>query len=191
MHSVFKIAGAALMIGLSVIPSYAANIYSIPRYHALVISGDIISSDAEKFESELESHPATKQVILASPGGDTLAGFRIGLDIQEAHLATHAVDECASSCANIFLGGSNMSISPGAKLLAHNPILTDNSQPTYGIGAQGWYLSQVGISIDATMDWMKLVDGKDTLFDLVDFLKNHSYQVNVVVMHYSVKHPHR
>lgn len=72
----------------------------------LIMSGDVVSGDIEKFERVLFENPSIDTVVLRnSHGGDIESGYRIGEMIRTKGLSTALSGYCISSCSRMFLGG--------------------------------------------------------------------------------------
>ena len=92
----------------------------------LILSGFINRADYAKFLSALT--PAVKTVVLTnSPGGARLTGQYIAHEIRRRGLATVASGRCFSSCANLFLGGTERKLANATSYLAFHSNYTDHS----------------------------------------------------------------
>lgn len=176
-------------------PSYAADIYYYPTQQSITVIGLVKPDDAFRFQDILDSHKNVKTVLISGPGGDTLAGFDIGLAIKEKSLNVHAFGVCASTCANIFLAGNTSTVDRGAKVLAHNPFLTTIDNKTwaiketvsnYALALQGWYLGQLGFGVDVITNFELLIPPDNTPFNLLS--GNSVYKVSE--WHYTIKRRH-
>ena len=82
---------------------------SVKGCYAIMIDGDILEGDGEKFIKEAtEKNVTTGIVNLNSYGGHLQSGLMIGLEIKERKLQTFVGDEwtCVSVCADMWLAGS-------------------------------------------------------------------------------------
>lgn len=141
----------------------ACSIYSIACHAALVelvkgagtdddrivISGEILSSDVQKFKA-VAAKSKNAVVYLDSPGGDLEAAVNIGRLINALGYFT-AVNEnpCASACAFIWLAGQAKFLTENARVGFHLPVY--HGQSNAGNEARlyvlvGAYLAQLGYS---------------------------------------------
>jgi hypothetical protein len=78
------------------------------RGDQIVMSGQVVASDASHFRSLLVAHPAVKTVVLTnSPGGSASANDAITAMIEQHHLKTVVGGYCVSACAMVFLAGAS------------------------------------------------------------------------------------
>ena len=120
-----KISVLVLMACLWASTALAARITLVDNYHArchALLTGMIEAGDAEKLRrlfpaaddhgTYIDSQPT---LCLNSTGGDLSEAIEIALYLRESAIRTHvaAYDECLSSCAIIFLGGSTVGFEDG------------------------------------------------------------------------------
>lgn len=87
-------------------PIRALAMTMIVNGHQVSVSDMILLADAGRFEALISSHPEIKTVVLwDSPGGN--GAERIGAIIESHNLDTAAYGYCISTCAMIFLAGTN------------------------------------------------------------------------------------
>src|SRR5262249_30341744 len=72
-----------------------------------IVTGIIVPGDADQFVHRLQLLKPGAKIILQSPGGNLLAGLRIGEFIRAKDFETMVAPGhlCASACALIWLGG--------------------------------------------------------------------------------------
>ena len=138
---------------------------SVKGCYAIMIDGDILEGDGEKFVKEAtEKNVTTGIVNLNSYGGHLQSGLMIGLEIKERKLQTFVGDEwtCVSVCADMWLAGS-IRYYGGAKTRigfhgAYWLAVDKNGKPAKGAKPQvtssgnavmGAYLGGLGLSYDA------------------------------------------
>ena len=136
----------------------AAAVISVRRLpnenlHIVVLSGDIERSDAERF-SEKVSGISKAVVVLDSPGGSVLDGIAIGRSIRSKGYHTAVPDQtmCASSCALIWLGGSQRFAEDTSLVGFHAAYVYRNGKAVeVGVGNAliGSYLNELGLSDSA------------------------------------------
>lgn len=116
----------------------------------VILSGEIVHGDANRFESVVAGLPAKTIVRLQSPGGMALDGIRIGKLIRENGFGTYApYGVCASACGLIWLGGVDRWINPNARVGFHQAYTGDaRNNETSGVGNAlvGAYMNELGYS---------------------------------------------
>jgi hypothetical protein len=97
----------------------------------LIMTGLVAAGDRERAAAMLDAHPEIGTVILRnSSGGDTGAGYLIGDLFRARGLRTAVSGYCYSSCARLFLGGTQR-------------LLTDDYPPEMtAVGLHGHYNAQ-------------------------------------------------
>jgi hypothetical protein len=91
-----------------VAPRQASAMTMDVRGDQIVMSGQVVASDAGHFRSLLAAHPAVKTVVLTnSPGGSASANDAITAMIEQHDLNTVIGGYCVSACAMIFLAGAS------------------------------------------------------------------------------------
>jgi hypothetical protein len=107
--------GAAL--ATTALPSSAAQI-EVHGGTSITIDGKIEHGDFETFK--VKTSPLGKAVVvLASPGGNLLAGIQIGEMIRLRGWSTYVPSACASACALAWLGGTQRFMTPIARIGFH------------------------------------------------------------------------
>jgi hypothetical protein len=102
----------------------------------LVLTGQVVDSDAEQVQRILASSTVTTVILRNSPGGDSSAGTRIAEMLRQRGLGTAVSGYCYSVCGRIFLGGRTRQF-------------TDDYAPEYTtIGFHGYY---EGTALDPAM----------------------------------------
>lgn len=116
----------------------------------VILSGEIVQGDADRFRSAVAGLPAETIVRLQSPGGVALDGIRIGKLIRERGFGTYApYGVCASACGLIWLGGVDRWINPNARVGFHQAYTGDaRNNETSGVGNAlvGAYMNELGYS---------------------------------------------
>jgi hypothetical protein len=148
---------AGLLVASFVQASSAATIQSFPadkndKSNAVVISGEIVDGDLEKFTNAIKKLNFNKpiMVLLDGPGGSFLEGIDIGRIINKQQMNTVAVGECASACAYIWLAGKRAIIDTDkqARVGFHSPYYVDkfgNKKSDNSASAiLGAYLKEIG-----------------------------------------------
>lgn len=86
----------------------------------LIVHGDIVPGYHKKLVAALNDNPSVRTVSLASDGGHIGEAIRAGFAIRKRGLDTELVDDCASACPLVFLGGVDRFLSlRGPKLGFH------------------------------------------------------------------------
>ena len=99
------IAFVAAAIAIHVAPAEAMQFHAAPPF--LHVSGRVVSDDWQVWNSAMRNFEGQLKVVVFhdSPGGDSLAGRRIGESIRVRGMRTVVAGRCVSACANMFLGG--------------------------------------------------------------------------------------
>jgi hypothetical protein len=146
---------------LAATPVCAANIYR-SGYQAVEIKGNIVAGDFDNFGRVVGAmNVGQVRIYLDSPGGSLVEGFRIGILIHELGYATVAHNMCVSSCANIWLAGSQRWVIPGARIGFHRTFTkskignkeTRKTDPQ-GEALQRKYYADIGYTNQNGIDWM-------------------------------------
>lgn len=134
-------------------PAHAATITSIPSGDdpasgLIMISGEIVAGDAEKFRAEaLKLRNAT---VGLSSGGRTLGpALEIGKMVRLMSFSTIVVgsDQCASACALIWMAGARRFLGDGARVGFHAAYRSETGVPVESGVANaiiGAYVTQLG-----------------------------------------------
>jgi hypothetical protein len=141
----------------------------------IYISGEFNENDDVKLRSLLETKTQQfKTVSLSSPGGNLLAGLRMGEIIRRHQLTTNVPKNsiCASACGFAWLGGTKKSVEEKGNVGFHaSYVVRDGIKTEIGTGNAliGSYMSRLGYSdlaiIFATraaptqMSWLSPEDG--------------------------------
>ena len=115
-----------LVVALAFFQSSSASAATIQSYDlddgifAIVISGEIVEGDSEKFRREAAKHE-NAVIILESPGGSTIEAISIGEAIRLRGFGTLVLNEteCASACGLIWLAGVPRTLSRTARVGFH------------------------------------------------------------------------
>jgi hypothetical protein len=88
--------------------------------HAILVVGDIVSGDQEKFKDEAGKYDHAV-VLLESEGGSTITAISIGEAIRLKGYSTAVINgsDCNSACALIWLAGSPRAISKSGRVGFH------------------------------------------------------------------------
>ncbi|MGR3433728.1 MAG: hypothetical protein ACU0CO_02375 [Shimia sp.] len=98
----------------------------------------IVDADVAELRTLLRDHPDVRIVFLNSEGGGYFAAFDMAAVIADFGLATVVVDECASSCAYVFLGGVERRMLRGGRIGFHRTSWSaDAIEGFYGDRAAG------------------------------------------------------
>jgi hypothetical protein len=137
------------------------------KNNAIVISGEIVKGDYDKFMNALNKINNDKKVVvvLDGPGGSLDEAIGIGLEINKRRYSTLAYSGiCASACAYIWLAGERAIIDIGknAKIGFHAPYYIDkfgNKKSNNTASAiLGGYLRDIGASY-SIIGYATSVDG--------------------------------
>ena len=148
------LAVAALVAVATVVPTGAAEfearrgdggelIYSL--------TGPILPTDGAMFRAAL-INGVPDVVEIEGPGGDFLSAVRIGVTIKDHGIRTHATGRCFSSCAYIWIAGSQMLADEDASIDIHLPEVgasaDSGEQQWLDRALLGWYLGRLDLSIE-------------------------------------------
>lgn len=140
-------------------PVAAAEIRVVPRAgktDVILLVGEMVEGDGQRF-AEVASNRASVLVVFSSPGGNLLAGLRIGQFIRLHEFATLVPDgqHCASACALAWLGGTRRFMEPNALIGFHAAYIRDDRgrarESGQGNALVGAYLSRLGLSDEAIL----------------------------------------
>jgi hypothetical protein len=104
------IAGCVVLSVLSASRAHAASIQveisaDRSRSQLLIIKGDILNGDYDKFKRIANRLPYGTVIVLNSRGGLLVDGLNIGTTIKAKGFRTFAYDYCMSVCAMMWLAG--------------------------------------------------------------------------------------
>jgi len=153
----------------------------------LTLSGPITAVDGGIFLAEVNRHKP-RIVEISGPGGDMLSAARIGVIIHERYMWTHAVGECRSACAYIWIAGLHMLADEGVEILNHLPAnVAGNTAGTpqqHNVALFGWYLGKLDISVDMLSAFLaEATDGgskPNRYFDMLAFAEYWNAPVEIV-----------
>ena len=99
--------------------------------------GMIQRGDAQRFAQELQRAGRIEEVLFHSGGGSEPDGLELGQLIRKAGLNTRIPSgaECASACADAFLGGVARRVEMGGRYGIHMPTIAGNAQTVQKIAA--------------------------------------------------------
>jgi len=147
-----RIAAISLAMAISA-PVKAAEITAVER-NLIMISGEIVKGDADKFEAIAVTAPADTLVILSSGGGGIFESMMMGEVIRARHFATGIPNDaiCASACGLIWLAGTPRYIGSTGKVGFHAAYVVKEgvaSEIGNGNALIGAYLTKLGLSYNA------------------------------------------
>lgn len=149
-RGIIALAGAAA--ALIALPASAAEIraLTVGTTKALVVSGSLVYGDGEKFERVAATLPKSATVVFESPGGNLLAGLKIGETIRSRGMTTvvGANSTCASACAIAWLGGTTRYLSSAGRLGFHAASGQDGVSGG-GNALVGAYMAKLGLNQEA------------------------------------------
>ncbi len=137
-------------------PVDAAEITILHRGRAATvvgIEGQLELADGEKFATLIRPL-GTTIVLFNSPGGNLLAGLRIGQLIHSRQFSTLVPDDsvCASACALAWVGGTQRYLGPKSRLGFHAAYMLDGETSRVSGSANaivGAYLDRLGLGDEA------------------------------------------
>ena len=186
-----KLALLPALAGLALTGQAAAADYSYRTNPngdvVLTLSGPITDVDGGIFLAEVNRHKP-RIVELSGPGGDMLSAARIGVIIHERYMWTHAIGECRSACAYIWIAGLHMVVDEGVEVLNHLPAAVageDAGVPQENnLALFGWYLGKLNISVDMMEAFLAEATDHGTkpnqYFDMVKFADYWNAPVEIV-----------
>lgn len=148
-----------LVIGVLAYGARAADITATAMRDgvtAIILTGPIQPEDGARFATAA-SGTGHAVVVFASPGGNLLAGLRIGQFIRLHEFATLVPDgaHCASACALAWLGGTRRMMQPTGQVGFHAAYIRDADGSTHETGAGNAlvcaYLSRLGLEDEAIL----------------------------------------
>jgi len=147
------IAAIGITAGASSVSAADIEVLETDSYPLIVIMGEIVSGDAEKFRKIATSVDASG-VILASPGGSLVEALEIGRIIQISGYITGVPEDtvCASACALIWLAGDERRAQEGALIGFHASYREERGRNIEDGAANalvGRYLTQLNLSARA------------------------------------------
>lgn len=156
--------------------AHAIVIATDSKKNEISISGEFNENDDAKLRSVLEAkNQQYKSISLSSPGGNLMAGLRIGELIRKYQLSTNVPSNsiCASACGFAWLGGVKRAVEEKGNVGFHaSYVIRDGVKTETGPGNAliGAYMNRLGYSdlaiIFATraaptqMSWLTTEDGK-------------------------------
>lgn len=100
------------------------------RLRIIVLEGEFIRGDAEKFVEFVKKNKPIDEVLFSSPGGFLYEGLSLGRRMREfgflARIPNGAT--CASACAWAFLGGQLRIVDSGGRYGDHMATMISNDQ---------------------------------------------------------------
>jgi hypothetical protein len=186
-----KLALLPVLAGLALTSQAAAADYAYRTNPngdvVLTLSGRITDVDGGIFLAEVNRNKP-RIVELSGPGGDMLSAARIGVIIHERYMWTHAIGECRSACAYIWIAGLHMVVDEGVEVFNHLPATTagaDAGLPQEeNIALFGWYLGKLNISVDMMAAFLDEATDHGTkpnqYFDMVKFADYWNAPVEIV-----------
>lgn len=156
--------------------AHAIIITTDSKKNEIYISGEFNENDDAKLRSVLETkNQQYKSISLSSPGGNLMAGLRIGELIRKYQLSTNVPSNsiCASACGFAWLGGIKKTVEEKGNVGFHaSYVIRDGVKTETGPGNAliGAYMNRLGYSdlaiIFATraaptqMSWLTSEDGR-------------------------------
>ena len=159
MHSrLFRGACAAVVAALSAAPVSAAIRHSTLEggVEGVYITGEIALGDDAVFRDITKRFPDAV-VFLESPGGTVIPALEIGRLVRERGYRTVVLagGTCASSCALIWLAGTQRYLAPGGRVGFHASSTQDDEGRLVESGLSnafvGYYLSKLELSETAVV----------------------------------------
>ena len=133
----------------------------------IIINGEIVVGDFEKFVTVVKEHPNANALILNSNGGSVGEGMTIAQVVKFRGISTFVLNNnrCYSICAPIFFSGAKKFIQKGAMLGVHSAhdgvtgLRSDktNSLITWYFGSLGYDIGLAEMWIDAEPDKMNFI----------------------------------
>jgi hypothetical protein len=123
----------------------------------ILVVGEIMGGDDERFATVAASEPDDVTVLLESPGGNLVAGLRIGSAIRMRAWTTVVADgsTCASACGLMWLGGVRRIVGRGAQVGFHAAWVEGPDGVKHEVGngnaLVGSYLGRLGLTDDAVV----------------------------------------
>jgi len=119
---------------IAAVPGPAWSLAYDSETRTLSLTGEYQYGVAAAFASALDTHPETRRIELAGPGGRQDEGLAIARAIEDRGLDTHVRSECASACTLAFVAGRARTVLRNASLGFHavtSPVHTVNPNGNY------------------------------------------------------------
>ena len=180
----------ALCLSLLIPPVFAAE-YSYRTNESgeivLTLSGPITVADGAAFLVAVNRNNP-RIVELEGPGGDMLSAARIGIIIHERRMSTHAIGDCRSACAYIWIAGQQMLADEGVAIDNHLPANfrggVATSPDAEHLAIFGWYLGKLDLSVEMMGAFLNLATGHGSApnqyFDMLAFAQYWNAPVEIV-----------
>lgn len=171
----------ALLLAAHPAPAAQIEVTRHPKANIVLLAGEIRPDDGEAFARAAASLD-NAFVFLHSPGGNVVAGLRIGQLIRERGFHTVVLDRsiCASACGLVWLAGKRRLMQPAARIGFHAAYVVRRGRPREsGVGNAliGAYLSRLGLpdraivyissSAPNDMRWLTRADADRLGLDIV------------------------
>ena len=128
------------------------------------VSGGIEANDDNAFGDYIKNLVGQSAVfVLNSPGGNVVAGIKIGIRIREMGWVTVVPSglTCASACGLMWLAGATRYVGRNARIGFHGAYDPRDEQPsTTGNALIGAYMRDLGMSFE-TIAWLTKAQSKE------------------------------
>jgi len=154
----------ALLITLLPASLQAAEFFLGNNNNSIVLNGPVWDGDFNKYVKLFSENPDRKALILNSPGGKALEGFKIGAFVKSNKIRTYVPNKasCISVCAFIWVAGDIRFFGEGGKILFHGIFSTPSEDPTDNprvepddIALTSYYMGDMNASLRLTLDIIK------------------------------------
>ena len=123
----------------------------------IIIRGEIVTGDGEKFTNLISKYPKTKSIVLNSNGGIVYEGIVIAAEVHDRRMMTFIFngDVCFSICAPIFFSGKERFIQQDAYLGVHPAKSSKTNQVSVDANALiAWYFGTLGYDLGLVELWI-------------------------------------
>jgi hypothetical protein len=149
MRNAILIATAFIIAAVTLTSAQAADFFLRNRGTELVVSGEIVDGDAERFRAIASVMPYASVVGLRSQGGLVLTAIEIGKIVQERGFMTLVGRKasCESACTIIWFSGRHAVIQRNSRLGLHAPAVKVHGKLILqGYNVWASYLRKLGLS---------------------------------------------
>jgi hypothetical protein len=150
------------------LPATSASFFWSSKTNNLTITDDFVFGDSKLLSRLIKKNGAPDLIRLSSDGGDFSEAIGIGIQVHELKIPTETIGPCFSSCAYIWLAGSEFTIGAGSIVGIHAPanVYLDESKTEINnyIDA-GWYLGYIRTPLAATKNFLSIAN-LESMFDI-------------------------
>src|SRR5829696_734968 len=124
-NTVSGFASAAMSLGLATFvpakPALAAT-FATTDAATITMTGEIDSSDEQKFRAARRNAPNFRKLVVNSPGGSIFPAYLIGKDLRAGSYEVQVANngECVSACTLLFAAAAERSAYSSSRIAVHS-----------------------------------------------------------------------